>query len=57
MSIMNLPQDPFFGPGGRRAIRAETARRFEAVAEATPIIGFARMIDAGDAACGIHGAI
>ncbi len=52
MSIMNLPQDPFFGPGGRRAIRAETARRFEAVAEATPIIGFARMIDAGDAACG-----
>ena len=41
--------NPFFGPDGRRAILPEIRAALEEATGATPVHGFADMLDAGDA--------
>ena len=43
---------PFYGPEGRRAILPEIEAYIAERIHATPVYGFAEMIDAGEARCG-----
>ncbi len=42
-------QNPFYGPGGRRAIESEVMDKLAEQVGCTPVFGFSEMVDAGDA--------